>query len=209
MSYELGKMRHAQRALTACLVVSTSQPNTTFPMSMLQRYQELLNTAPLRTKVLTSFCIFALGETNAQLLTNEVPKKGGNASLFDRLMLVRWQEVVGYACLSFYNAPLMHNFFLASADLSTPATVIAQMMFIDPLNSAVALALKALVKGKSLSEAYTFMCERFLPTFKTVLTVWPPVHIVNNLFVPIQFKVLVFNCMALCWQTYLCVTMQK
>jgi hypothetical protein len=182
-------------------------------MNLLEHYQEFLATAPLRTKVITSFCIFALGETNAQLLTNEVLKqKGENSSaptLIGRVMHVRWHEVFGYACLAFYNAPLMHNFFSMTSNLSTPMTVTAQMLVTDPLNTVVALTLKSLVKGMSLLEALDFMRTRFLPTYRTVLMVWPPVHIVNNLFVPLQLRVLVFNCAALVWQTYLCWTMQK
>jgi hypothetical protein len=176
--------------------------------SFLKRYQELLNTAPLQTKLVTSFFIYALSETSAQLLTNNTAKhaQGGKVTGLNR---VRWREVFGYACLAFYNAPMMHNFFSLTADLSVSARVVTTLLIVDPCNTAASLLHSSLMKGKTFSEALACVRQRFIPAMKMVLTVSPMVHIVNNLFMPLQFRVLFNNCAALGVTTYLCLTTQN
>ncbi len=177
--------------------------------SLLKAYQDALTTAPLATKLVTSFCIFGIGEVNAQLLTSPTAKiKRDNATLTDRASDIHWNQVFGFACLAFYNAPAMHTFFSLTAELRLGTRVVINLLLIDPMNFSAAILLKSIVQGQSFSEALATLQGRFWTTFRTVLCTWPFVHLVNNALVPLELRVLGFNCAALVWNTYLCWTMQ-
>ena len=174
--------------------------------SLTQRYLALLISDPLKTKLVSSFVIFGLSEVNAQLLAAS-PQEGKQQAHAPGC--IKWKEVVGFACLAFYNAPAMHAFFGATAALSIPARVLLQLCSIDWVNFSIAITVKALVKGASFAEAVATSRARFLPTLRAMLTVWPPIHVVIQQFVPVDLRVLAFNLAALAWNTYLGWSMRR
>ena len=174
-------------------------------INLLQSYQKVLHTAPLSTKLVTSFSIYAISETIAQLLTSGEPDKDeGGARRPSRFSKIRWREVFGYSCLAFYNAPAMHTFFQQTADLSVTSRVVTNMLVADPINTLVSLMFSALMKGGTVAEAFQTACSRFIPAMKMVLTVSLPVHLANHWFMPLQYRVLFNNSAALVVTTYLC-----
>ena len=102
----------------------------------------------------------------------------------------------------------MHTFFSLTAELRLATRVVINLLLIDPMNFSAAILLKSMVKGQSFGKALATLQGRFWSTFRTVLCTWPFVHLVNNAFVPLELRVLGFNCAALVWNTYLCWTMQ-
>ena len=180
------------------------------PKSWLSAYNGLLETKPLQTKLSTSFVIFSACELNAQLIMSETAqRKGFKATLSDRFGDVKWAQVAGFGCFALYNAPVMHTFFKLGAHLSLPTRVIINSVLVDPVNIAVAMLLSSVNKGSSLQDSCEMLSDRYLPTMERAFTFWPPAHLLNNFFVPVQYRVLGFTTAAAIWNTYLCWMMQN
>jgi hypothetical protein len=181
----------------------------------LHAYNGLLETKPLPTKILTSLTIFGVCETTAQLITSDTAKentaKGTETTLRERFSDVNWRQVAGFSCFAFYNAPMMHTFFgmAAKQGLSLPTRVIVTSVVVDPINISVAMMLSAVNKGKTIEEAFATWYDRFVPTMQNSFCFWPPAHLINNFFVPVQYRVLGFTTGSLVWNTYLCWMMQQ
>eukprot|EP00935_MAST-01C_sp_MAST-1C-sp1_P001956 g1956.t1 len=181
----------------------------------LGRYNGMLETRPLQTKLVTSMGIFGVCELNAQLLTSQTAarkaQRGERATLADRFADVKWGQVAGFACFAFYNTPVMHAFFgmAAQRGLTLRTRVLINSLVIDPVNISVAMMLSAVNKGKSFQEAFGLYRERFVPTMQNSFLFWPPAHVLNNFFVPVHLRVLGFTTGSLVWNNYLCWSMQR
>jgi len=182
-------------------------------MNILRRYDSWLIKAPLTTKWASSFVIFGLCEFNAQIITCDFEGSEGAATFNDRFNRVDWRQVLGYASLSFYNAPAMHAFynFAVARSWSLPARIAANSLVMDPMNISVAIFLsgvnKSLGGGSEARDAVVAGIDswwkNWVATLKTSLMVWPPIHLINWMFMPQRYRVLGFNLGSLGWNTYL------
>ena len=169
---------------------------------------------PLLTKTSSAFVIFGCCEFNAQLLTNETHE---GASLRERFLNVQWPQVFGFACFSFYNAPLMHTYYRVTLAQKWPLVprIAANCLVVDPANFSVAILIssanKAISKGHDISTACSLAVdtwkEKFVNTLAAGLTCWPAAHMINNWLVPHRYRVLFFNIGSLCWNSYLTYTL--
>ena len=127
-----------------------------FRMRILKAYDTALAKMPLLTKTSSAFVIFGCCEFNAQLLTNETHE---GASLRERFLNVQWPQVFGFACFSFYNAPLMHTYYRVTLAQKWPLVprIAANCLVVDPANFSVAILIssanKAISKGHDISTA--------------------------------------------------------
>jgi thiol-disulfide isomerase/thioredoxin len=183
---------------------------------MLRAYDAALQARPLQTKLASAFVIFGTCELNAQLLTSEAATREG-ATLSDRVAAVKLAQVAGFACFSFYNAPLMHTFYRVTLAQNWPLVprIAANCLIVDPANFSVAILLSSTNKGLAMGHDLSTACslavdtwrDRFMSTFAAGLTCWPAAHLINNWLVPHRYRVLFFNMGSLCWNTYLTYTL--
>lgn len=110
------------------------------PSEWLNRYNELLDRYPLRTKMVTSFCVSAFGSALGSYLSATASensrRKNGKASNASALAKVNWVDVLSYAIHGgIINAPICHYWFewlSAHGPKSNTASVLVDQLAVQP-----------------------------------------------------------------------------
>ena len=162
-------------------------------------YLAQLNRKPLRTKALTSACIAGLSDVMAQNILS------GRYS--------NWRRTLAVACFGFlYSGPSAHYWqkfmeyiFQGKKDLQT----VLLKVFVDqttygPVCNILFMSFASLVlEGKSIGST----AQRIRKDYRAVQLygwrLWPMAALINYKFVPLQFRVLFINVVALLWTTFL------
>ncbi|XP_038618676.1 peroxisomal membrane protein 2 [Tachyglossus aculeatus] len=164
----------------------------------------LLRLYPLLAKALTSGIFSALGNFLAQVIEKRGRKEKRSQSL----------ELSGplrYAIFGFlFTGPLSH-FFYQSMEQRIPAAVPLAMvgrLLLDRLVFAPVFLLlfffvMNLLEGQNLATFSKKMRTGYWKALKTNWKVWTPVQFININYVPVQFRVLFANLVALFWYAYL------
>ncbi|KAF2681033.1 hypothetical protein K458DRAFT_433909 [Lentithecium fluviatile CBS 122367] len=161
-------------------------------------YQAKLKTAPLLTQSVTTAVLFATGDVMAQ---QGVEKKG-----LDKHDLLRTSRMACYGGGIFGPAATKWYSFLASrVHMSTTNRTIAARVACDqfvfaPVNMALFLSSMAYLEGASPQER---LQKAYVPGMVNNFLLWPWVQGFNFKFVPLEFRVLVVNFVALGWNCYL------
>ena len=176
-----------------------------------QTYDAALRRRPIPVKLASAFVIFGAAELNAQLICSPPGEDGRPLSLSDRLSNLRWAEIAGFGLITFYNVPMMHSYYTATAawKWSSPAIIIMTSVAIHPCNLTVGILLSSLNKGHSFDTAWETLRTKFLPAYRDVLLCWPLADTINILYVPDRYRVLYFNFGSLAWNTWLMMMMSR
>lgn len=162
-------------------------------------YLNQLSRRPLRTKALTSACIAGLSDVVAQNIAT-----GRYSS---------WKRTLAVACFGFlYSGPSAHFWqkfmeyaFQGKRDLQTVLLkVLVDQSTYGPVCNVLFMAFASLVlEGRTMS----FTARRIRTDFPAVQRngwrLWPLAALINYKFVPVQFRVLFINVVALLWTTFL------
>ncbi|XP_069475426.1 peroxisomal membrane protein 2 isoform X2 [Ambystoma mexicanum] len=177
---------------------------TRFPVLLLHRYLLLLKSYPILTKAATSGILSALGNLLSQVL--EKRRKCLPSSQSIELSGPLRFAIYGF----FFTGPLSHYFYLYMEHLIPPTVPFAvlQRLLLDRLIFAPAFLLlfffvMNLLEGKSLSALSERMRVGYWSALKMNWKVWTPFQFININFVPVQFRVLFANLVALFWYAYL------
>mmetsp|Transcript_24472 Transcript_24472/g.66785 ORF Transcript_24472/g.66785 Transcript_24472/m.66785 type:complete len:199 (+) Transcript_24472:2136-2732(+) len=164
-----------------------------------QRYLVNLNKHPLRTKALTSACVAGLSDAIAQSSSNNkgwLWRRTGAIMLYGLI----WGGPGGH-----YWQKFMEILFKGKADFVTVLKKVAfdQVTF-GPLCNIMFMSFATLVlERKSLQ----FLGQKVRRDYPTVQLngwkVWPLAALINYGFVPVQFRVLFANVVALFWSIFL------
>ncbi|XP_068594816.1 peroxisomal membrane protein 2 [Brachionichthys hirsutus] len=169
---------------------------------LLQQYLILLKRHPILTKSVTSGILSALGNLLSQIL--EARKKAH----------VKEIDAAGAARYAIYGllvtGPLSHVFYQLM-EVWMPSTdpyCVVKRLLLDRLAFAPAFLLlfyfvMNILEAKGWEEFEKKMKTSYWTALKMNWKVWTPFQFVNINFVPVQFRVLFANMVALFWYAYL------
>ncbi|KAJ8598306.1 hypothetical protein CTAYLR_007548 [Chrysophaeum taylorii] len=180
----------------------------------LRWYDDCLARAPIRTKMASSGLVSAVGDGLAQLISSTPP---------DLKRTAAWT-----LCGALYFAPFLHFWYNMLARLerhvqerygaSKTVTVLGQLVLNQTVGAAtinfffcfvfqfVFLALDfdhTLAPGVAVARAVDTVRRTFLSIMLANWLVWPLPSLVNLVFVPLQYRVLFNNGVALVWKCIL------
>ncbi|XP_023689128.1 peroxisomal membrane protein 2 [Paramormyrops kingsleyae] len=187
-------------------VISVAVRDSAFHMRLLQQYLLLLKKYPILTKSVTSSVLSALGNLLSQVLENRRKFKNGRPE--------KDIDVPGIARFAIYGlcitGPISHYFYHL-LELLVPSTVpycMPKRLLLDRLVFAPAFLLlffivMNILERKRWPALQDKLRASYWPALKMNWKVWTPFQFVNINFVPIQFRVLFANLVALFWYAYL------
>ncbi|XP_012512721.1 PREDICTED: peroxisomal membrane protein 2 [Propithecus coquereli] len=173
------------------------------PRRALAQYLLLLRLYPVLTKAATSGVLSALGNFLAQMI-EKMRKKGNSASL-DVSGPLRY-AVFGF----FFTGPLSHYFYLllehwipSEVPLAGVRRLLLDRLLFAPAFLLLFFLIMNLLEGQDAVAAVAAVRVHFWPALTMNWRVWTPVQFVNINYIPLQFRVLFANLVALFWYAYL------
>ncbi|XP_004635895.1 peroxisomal membrane protein 2 isoform X2 [Octodon degus] len=174
-----------------------------FPRRALARYLLLLRLYPALTKAATSGILSALGNLLAQMIKKRQKKEDSES--------IDARGPLRYAAYGFFiTGPLSHYFYLFLEHWVPPDVPLAaaKRLLLDRLLFAPAFQLlffltMNLLEGKDTAALVARVRSGFWPALRMNWRVWTPVQFININYVPLQFRVLFANLVALFWYAYL------
>ncbi|XP_018604469.1 peroxisomal membrane protein 2 isoform X1 [Scleropages formosus] len=173
---------------------------------LLQQYLYLLKRYPILTKSFTSGILSALGNLLSQVLEKRAKaKRGCQAKDIDTFGIARF-AVYG-VCVT---GPISHYFYQLLELLvpsSAPCCMVKRLL-LDRLVFAPAFLLLFFVvmnilEGNKWPALQAKLRVSYWPALIMNWKVWTPFQFININFVPVQFRVLFANLVALFWYAYL------
>lgn len=173
---------------------------------LLQQYLHLLKKYPILTKSVTSGILSALGNLLSQVL--EARKKARNGSSSSEIDTVAAARYAIYGL--FITGPVSH-FFYQLMEVWMPTTdpyCIIKRLLLDRLFFAPGFLLlfyfvMNILEAKGWQDFEKKMRNSYWTALKMNWKVWTPFQFININFVPVQFRVLFANMVALFWYAYL------
>ncbi|XP_004690895.1 PREDICTED: peroxisomal membrane protein 2 isoform X2 [Condylura cristata] len=173
------------------------------PRRALAQYLRLLRLYPVFTKAATSGILSALGNILAEIIGKKRKKENSQ-----KLTISGPLRYAIYGC--FFTGPLSHYFYLFLEHWVPPGVPWATLkrLLLDRLLFAPAFLLlfflvMGLLEGKDMAACVAQARMGFWPALMMNWRVWTPAQFININYVPLQFRVLFANMVALFWYTYL------
>ncbi|XP_048043020.1 peroxisomal membrane protein 2 [Megalobrama amblycephala] len=172
----------------------------------LQQYLSLLKKYPIITKSITSGILSALGNLLSQAL--EYRKNRGENSPKKKISVLGPVHFAVYGL--FITGPVSHYFYHL-LEVLLPTTVpycLIKRLLLERLIFAPAFLLLFYVvmnalEGKTITDVQYKLKTSYWPAMKMNWKVWTPFQFININYVPVQFRVLFANLVALFWYAYL------
>ncbi|PKY00505.1 peroxisomal membrane protein [Aspergillus campestris IBT 28561] len=167
---------------------------------MLRWWQATLAKSPILTASVSSAVLFGSGDVLAQ---QAVDRKGWEKHDMARTgrMALYGGAIFGPAATTWFSF-LQRHVVLKSKTATLVARVTADQCLFTPTHLTCFLSSMAIMEGSDPVEKWR---NNFLPSYKANLAIWPFVQGVNFTFVPLEFRVLVVNVVALGWNCLLSV----
>ncbi|KAM5311572.1 peroxisomal membrane protein 2 isoform 1-T2 [Glossophaga mutica] len=173
------------------------------PRRALSQYLRLLQLYPVLTKAATSGILSALGNFLAQMIKK---RKKENCS-----QKLNGSGPLRYATYGFFfTGPLSHFFYLFMEHWIPPEVPWAgvKRLLLDRLLFAPAFLLlffliMNFLEGGDPAAGAAKVRSAFWPALRTNWRIWTPVQFINVNYVPVQFRVLFANLVAVFWYAYL------
>lgn len=191
--------------------------NNNHPPTLLRlawsRYQSQLRTRPLATKALTSAAVAALSDALAQWISSSAPKHNKQPrydlarTLKFALLGLVWSGPSAHYWQSFLQRAVPPPPLGASPERA--AATLLKKVALDqftygPVCNLVFMAYTTLfVAGAGVSELGRRVRRDFAAVQRNGWRVWPLASAINLRFVPLEYRVLFANLVALVWTTYL------
>ncbi|KAF1389129.1 hypothetical protein PFLUV_G00070260 [Perca fluviatilis] len=173
---------------------------------LLQQYLVLLKKYPILTKSVTSGILTALGNLLSQFL--EARKKAKNGAQVNEIDTAAAARYAIYGL--FITGPLSHYFYqLMEVWMpSTDPLCLVKRLLLDRLVFAPGFLLifyfvMNILEAKGWTDFEKKMRGSYWTALKMNWKVWTPFQFININFVPVQFRVLFANMIALFWYAYL------
>ncbi|KAG8515040.1 LOW QUALITY PROTEIN: Peroxisomal membrane protein 2, partial [Galemys pyrenaicus] len=174
------------------------------PRRALAQYLRFLRLYPVLTKAATSGILSALGNVLAQMIGKKQKKENSS----EKLAIGGPLRYAIYGC--FFTGPLSHYFYLFLECWVPPGVPWAALkrLLLDRLLFAPTFLLlfflvMGLLEGKDAATCMAQVRTGFWPALLMNWRVWTPAQFININYVPLQFRVLFANLVALFWYTYL------
>lgn len=164
--------------------------------NLFQLYQGLLKSNPILTKSITSGVIACLGSSLSQVVGE------GVVSLkISRSFLIFGSLVTGPVTHYLYNA--LDRLFPRPGVISSILKVLVDRALFSPVFLTLTLYLLSRLQGENHQVALDITNEKFLNSLFANWKIWTIPQIININLVPVQYRVLFANLVALVWNFYL------
>ncbi|XP_069352824.1 peroxisomal membrane protein 2 isoform X2 [Eulemur rufifrons] len=154
--------------------------------------------------VIISGVLSALGNLLTQMIEKKSRKKENSPSL-DVSGPLRY-AVYGF----FFTGPLSHHFYLLLERWVPPEVPLAgvkrlllERLLVAPAFLLLFFLVMNFLQGQDAVAAVATVRAHFWPALRTNWRVWTPMQFININYVPLQFRVLFANLVALFWYAYL------
>ncbi|GAA6109850.1 peroxisomal membrane protein 2 [Tachysurus ichikawai] len=173
---------------------------------LLQQYLHLLKKYPIITKSVTSAILSSLGNLLSQALESKKKLKEGQSrkevDLYGPIRFALYGLVIT-GPLSHFFYQLLELLFPASAPYSTLKRLLLERLVFAPAFLFLFFAVMNILEGKTNADLQDKLKARYWPALKMNWKVWTPFQFININYVPVQFRVLFANLIALFWNAYL------
>ncbi|XP_031557667.1 peroxisomal membrane protein 2-like [Actinia tenebrosa] len=178
---------------------SSKKKSKGFFSQLLAQYNYYLRTRPVLTKSITSAITSGLG----QLLSQKSRISQGKG--------VDVRAVAAFSTFGFaVTGPLVHYFYQFLEEYLPKGTSHAQAkklaldrLVFSPIFYVLFFYIISLLEGKSCSAAVKKVHDNFWIAFKMSLRVWVIAQYVNFNYVPVEYRVLFANAIALGWNAFM------
>ncbi|OWF53885.1 peroxisomal membrane protein 2-like [Mizuhopecten yessoensis] len=171
---------------------------------MLMAYLKSLQERPILTKACTSGTISAFGNFLAQVI---VPNQENGGKIV-------WRSVFAYGAFGFcISGPLIHKFYQMldqimpkkkdAAMLDGIKRVLMDRLICAPPFLLLFLYIVPILEGSGHAAAVKKIKETFLPVLLMNWRVWTIFQFININYIPMKYRVLFGNALALVWTVYL------
>ncbi|KAF5923856.1 peroxisomal membrane protein 2 [Diceros bicornis minor] len=174
------------------------------PRRALAQYLRLLRLYPVLTKAATSGILSALGNLLAQMSEKQQKKENCSQKL-DVSGPLRY-AIYGF----FFTGPLSHFFYLflehwipSEVPLAGVKRLLLDRLLFAPAFLLLFFFIMNFLEGRDTAAFAAKMRSGFWPALRMNWRVWTPVQFININYVPLQFRVLFANVVALFWYAYL------
>lgn len=176
---------------------------TRIPLDIWRSYTNILNTAPLQTKALTSATVYTIGDILAQR------QEGSEIGKLDR-----WRIGRSLAAGLIGHGPMSHVWYHVSEDFFDnvlqlhawwdfiPKVVVDQAIFGPIWNNSYILLL-GLMKFQKPSQILEDMKRTTVPLIVSGLKLWPFVHCITYGLIPVENRLLWVDAVEILWVTIL------
>ncbi|XP_059844007.1 peroxisomal membrane protein 2 [Hypanus sabinus] len=181
-----------------------SAPDRSFNRLLLQQYLFLLKKYPILTKSVTSGILSGLGNVLSQIMEN----RRKDLSITKNITFggpIRF-GVFGLV----FTGPLSHYFYLyldklfpSNVPYSQIKRLLLDRLMFAPAFLALFFVVISLLEGKNLKALKDKMKTGYWIALKMNWKVWTIFQYININYVPVQFRVLFANLVALFWYAYL------
>ncbi|KAA0716729.1 Peroxisomal membrane protein 2 [Triplophysa tibetana] len=180
--------------------------DSAFPTRILQQYLLLLKKYPILTKSVTSGILSSLGNLLSQAL--ESSKNSKEKSEMKKINVL---GPVHFAIYGFVITGPLSHYFYHLLEVLFPTTVpycLVKRLLLERLIFAPAFLLLFYVvmnafEGKTVGDLQKKLTTSYWSSLKMNWKVWTPFQFINISYIPVQFRVLFANIVALFWYAYL------
>lgn len=161
-------------------------------------YKKQLIKRPLPTKAITSACVASLSDIIAQRLV------GTQYSLQRTLKMALWGLLIGAPSAHFWHYYLQKWFARKADNFETVIQkVILDQLTFGPAYNLAFMSYTAMVVHKVPPTVFKYKLAQEFPTLQlNGWKVWPLVSLINYRYIPVQFRVLFANVVALFWGVF-------
>eukprot|EP00878_Enallax_costatus_P003220 GHUV01003423.1.p1 GENE.GHUV01003423.1~~GHUV01003423.1.p1 ORF type:complete len:199 (+),score=39.85 GHUV01003423.1:178-774(+) len=178
--------------------------STTLVQLAWTRYKKSLARRPLATKAVTSACVASVSDAIAQKLT------GSKYSFTRTLKMALWGLLIGAPSAHYWHQYLQRWFAGKSDSLETAIQkVILDQLTFGPMYNFCFMAYTSMIVHGMPAAAFQHKAAKEYPALQVNgWKVWLPVGLINYRFIPLQFRVLFANVVALFWGVFVILSSQ-
>ncbi|XP_037536356.1 peroxisomal membrane protein 2 [Nematolebias whitei] len=174
--------------------------------SLLQQYLVLLKKYPILTKSVTSGILSALGNLLSQYLeARKKSKSGAQVNDIDVAGATRYAiyGLIITGPVSHYFYQLMEVWMPTTDPLCVIKRLLLDRLFFAPGFLLLFYSVMNILEAKGWEDFENKLRKSYWTALKMNWKVWTPFQFININFVPVQFRVLFANVIALFWYAYL------
>ncbi|XP_062874016.1 peroxisomal membrane protein 2 [Trichomycterus rosablanca] len=173
---------------------------------LLQQYLLLLKKYPIITKSVTSAILSATGNLLSQAVEAKKKLKEGrsrkNVDVYGPLRFAVFGLVIT-GPVSHYFYQLLEVMFPAAVSFPMLKRLLLERLVFAPAFLLLFFTVMNALEGKSIADLQDTVKTRYWAALKMNWKVWTPFQFININYVPVQFRVLFANLIALFWNAYL------
>ncbi|GBB87253.1 hypothetical protein RclHR1_01370014 [Rhizophagus clarus] len=176
-------------------------------MSFFSWYRNHLSRRPILVQTITTGTLFVTGDIIAQQYVEQRGLK--SLDFYRTLRLGGFGLCIAGPSTAIWYRSLDRFVIMKNPTLGLLTRVALDQAIFAPCFITTFFVSQALLEGQEKSQILEKLRDAFVPTLINNYKLWPAVQLINFQFVPLNYRTLVVNIVALGWNTYLSVINKK